>query len=132
VAGGRAAARRVPSSRKKDIRMMRFGAILGVMLGLACAAPPASAFPPPGPWDGAAFDSPARPSARQGAAIAAARALANARAAEAREGTERQRGPVVARSCSLDIASLTTGRAPSNSTIVLEADIRAPIIQICR
>jgi hypothetical protein len=112
--------------------MIRLLAGLAIAPVIALAAPSAHAFPPAGAWDGAAFDSPARPSARLGAAVAAARALGNARSSQAGGETGRQSGPIVDRSCRLDIASLTTGRAPSNSTIILEADIRAPIIQVCR
>lgn len=105
-----------------------------VLLALPLALPSSAfAFGPAGPWDSVAFDSALRPTASIGAAIAAASALANSRAGREQDRRPASSGPTVSNSCSLDIASLSSqGRGPNASTIVLQADIRAPIIQVCR
>ena len=91
----------------------------------------ALAFDSTGPWDSTPFDNPVRPSASIGATIASAGALANSRAGSAGQ-TSKQKASRLQISCSLNLASPTLSRGASNSTIVLQADVRAPIIQVCR
>ncbi len=90
----------------------------------------AGAFPPAGRWDTAPMDQPARPSASIGANVAAGLAGARARG-QARPAAITR--PTVENSCSLDIASVNAPAGGiNNSTIILQADIRAPVIQVCR
>ncbi len=91
----------------------------------------ALAFGPAGPWDATVLDNPVRPPASIGAAIAGASALGNSRAA-ANDQASKPKVSGLQTSCSLNIASPTVPQGTSGSTIVLEANVRAPIIQVCR